>query len=228
MTQPSDKKNYFRSNLRSTTSIDLQNYLTACLNVLPASTFTEPEVLLSPKTLVETEHDRAAAVLVPFLKVHNEWHILMTKRAAHLVHHAGQISFPGGKVEDNDSGPASAALREASEEIDLAPDWVQILGGLDVVRSPAGFLVQPIVGIVSGENRLKDLAVNPKEVDLIFTLPISHLVNPKNFRLDSRETDGRHNSYWVIEHHEHFIWGLSARILVDLCQRFGLLTGTEI
>ena len=228
MTQSSDKKNYFRSNLINATSIDLQTYLTACLNLLPASTRTGSEVLFSPKMSVIPDHDRAAAVLVPFLKVHNEWHILMTKRAAHLVHHAGQISFPGGKVEAIDSGPESAALREASEEIHLAPDWVQILGGLDEVRSPAGFLVQPIVGIVSGENRLKDLAVNPKEVDLIFTLPISHLVNPKNFRLVSRETDGRHKSYWVIEHHEHFIWGLSARILVDLYQRFDLLTETEI
>ena len=122
-------------------------------------------------------------------------------------------------MESSDSGPVAAALREAYEEVHLAPELVQVMGGLDPVRSPAGFVVQPVVGIVSGENRLQDLVLDPMEVELIFTVPVIHLANPKNLRLVTRKTDGRPNDYWVIEHHEHFIWGLSAKVLADLSQR---------
>ncbi len=226
MAEPSDRSDCFFTDLAVAKYIDLQNYLSNCLNLLPDSSVARSEVLLSPETSGAFAHDRPAAILVSFLIVQNEWHILMTKRAANLTHHAGQISFPGGKVEATDSGPAAAALREAFEEVHLAPDWVQVLGGLDTVRSPAGFLVQPVVGIVGGHNRLQDLALDSTEVELIFTLPIMHLANPKNLRLVTRKTDGKPNDYWVIEHHEHFIWGLSARVLVDLYQRFGLMAGT--
>ena len=90
---------------------------------------------------------------------------------------------------------------------------------LDKVRSPAGFLVQPVVGVVCGDNSLDKLAANPTEVDLMFTLPLTHLINPDNFRLVPRKTGGRQNDYWVFEHDKHFIWGLSARVLNDLHRR---------
>ena len=224
MSQPFDITNHFCPDWTKVTSVDLQNHLGACLNLLPDLSTITAAASPSSKPTGALAPDRPAAVLVPLLKVQNEWHILMTKRAAHLAHHAGQISFPGGKVEATDSGPAAAALREAFEEVQLVPDWVQILGGLDAVRSPAGFLVQPVVGIVSGENRLQDLVLDKMEVELIFTLSIAHAANPKNRHLISRETDGRADHYWVIDHHEHLIWGLSARVLVDLYQRFGVLT----
>ena len=219
MTQPFDRTDFFCSDWTRAKGANLQNHLSACLNLLPDLSTTRSEVRLSSHSLEAFAHDRPAAVLVSFLKVQNEWHILMTKRAPHLAHHAGQISFPGGKVESSDSGPVAAALREAYEEVHLAPELVQVMGGLDLVRSPAGFVVQPVVGIVSGKNRLQDLVLDPMEVELIFTVPVIHLANPKNLRLVTRKTDGRPNDYWVIEHHEHFIWGLSAKVLIDLSQR---------
>ena len=113
------------------------------------------------------------------------------------------------------------ALREAFEEVRLMPQSVSIAGGLDAVRSPAGFIVQPIVGIVGGDDGLDGLVADPAEVDLIFTLPLSHVINPGNFRLVPRETDGRRNDYWVVDHDDHLIWGLSARVLNDLHRRIG-------
>ena len=164
------------------------------------------------------DDDRLAAVLVPLIWCQSDWQILMTKRAAHLSHHAGQISFPGGTLNANDKGLIDTALREANEEISLAPPSVRVMGSLLPVRSPAGFIVQPIVGIVDGDIFSK-LRPDPAEVDSIFTLPLAHIGQPDNFSLVPRQTNGRDNSYWVVSHSEYYIWGLSARVLNDLRQR---------
>ena len=189
------------------THLGLQQRLDACLNPLA--------------DMAAMGLDRPAAILVPLLRLAGHWHVLLTKRAEHLAHHAGQISFPGGKVEPDDDGPVSAALREAFEEVHLMPQSVCIACGLNAVRSPAGFIVHPIVGIVGGDEGLDGLVADPAEVDLIFTLPLSHVINPSNFRLVPRETDGRRNDYWVVDHDDHLIWGLSARVLNDLHRRIG-------
>ena len=164
------------------------------------------------------DDDRLAAVLVPLLWRNSGWHILMTKRAAHLPHHAGQISFPGGALDASDKGLIDTALREAHEEISLAPTSVRVMGGLLPVRSPSGFIVQPIIGIVDG-NIFDELRADPAEVDIIFTLPLAHIGQPDNFSLVARQTKGCDTSYWVISHPEHYIWGLSARVLNDLRER---------
>ena len=208
--------------------VDLRDLLSACLDPLRE----EREVSLSQgspqKAFSAKSVNKIAAVLVPLLKVKNEWHILMTKRSDNLSSHAGQISFPGGKVENSDINPANAALREAFEEVRLDPDWVELLGELNLVKSPAGFLVHPFVGVVKGKNRLAMLKLDPVEVDFFFTLPLAHILNPNNFQLVPRETDGKQNDYWAIDYKEHFIWGLSARVLIDLCQRFATLKKSEI
>ena len=196
------------------THFDLQQLLGSCLN--PLADMAAMGVEAAPVL------DRPAAILVSLLLLAGQWHVLMTKRAEHLVHHAGQISFPGGKVEPFDDGPVSAALREAFEEVRLMPQSVSVIGGLDAVRSPAGFTVQPIVGIVEGSDVLDGLVANPAEVDLIFTLPLSRVINPSSFRLVPREIDGLRNDYWVFEHDDHLIWGLSARVLNDLHRRIGM------
>ena len=162
--------------------------------------------------------DRLAAVLVPLIWRDSDWQILMTKRAAHLSHHAGQISFPGGALDASDKGLIDTALREAHEEISLAPPSVRVMGSLLPVRSPAGFIVQPIVGII-GDDIFNELKPDPAEVESIFTLPLAHIGQLDNFSLVPRQTNGRDNSYWVISHPEHYIWGLSARVLNDLRQR---------
>jgi len=164
------------------------------------------------------DDDRLAAILVPLIWRDSDWQILMTKRAAHLSHHAGQISFPGGALDASDKGLIDTALREAHEEISLAPPSVRVMGSLLPVRSPAGFIVQPIVGIIGGDI-FNELQPDPAEVDSIFTLPPAHIGQPDNFSLVPRQTNGRDNSYWVVSHPEHYIWGLSARVLNDLRQR---------
>ena len=145
-----------------------------------------------------------------------EWHVIMTERSAHLAHHAGQISFPGGKVEDGDAGLVDTALREAREEIALAADRVDVIGGLGQVTSPVGFVVQPVVGIVAEGARL---SAYPNEVARILVLPLADLVSSRSHRKESYLRDGRQRTVWVIDHEDHYIWGLSAAILVDLATR---------
>ena len=218
MSKISGNPNYFPMDTRKLNHLELQKHLGRCLDPLPGL----PDLSQGEPTMLFPEKSasyRPAAILVPLLRVQFDWHILMTRRAAHLAHHAGQISFPGGKIEPYDASPVEAALREACEEVQLTPDLVQVVGLLDRVRSPAGFLVQPVVGIVRGEDAFGSLVSDPAEVDLMFTLPLTHLVNSNNFRLVHRKTDGRRNDYWVVDHDKHFIWGLSARVLNDFCRR---------
>ena len=218
MSKISGNPNHSLMDTRKLNHLELQKYLGRCLDPLPGLPDLgqgEPTMLFPEKSA----SDRPAAILVPLLRVKFAWHILMTRRAAHLPHHAGQISFPGGKIEPHDASPVEAALREAREEVQLNPSLVQVVGLLERVRSPAGFLVQPVVGIIRGEDVLGSLVSDPAEVDLMFTLPLTHLVNSNNFRLVHRKTDGRRNDYWVVEHDKHLIWGLSARVLNDLRRR---------
>jgi len=185
--------------------------LTICLDAVPAGR-------ARPQTEIGHDDDRLAAILVPLIWRNADWQIVLTKRAAHLPHHAGQISFPGGKLERCDATLIDTALREAHEEISLAPPLVRIMGGLMPVRSPAGFIVQPIVGIIDNDI-YTSLRPDPAEVDSIFTVPMTHIRQPDNFTLVPRQTEGRDNSFWVVAHPEHYIWGLSARVLNDLHQR---------
>ena len=189
----------------------LARHLSVCLD-------TAPRGCDRPQMKNARDDDRLAAVLVPLIWRESDWQILMTKRAAHLSHHAGQISFPGGALDASDNGLIDTALREAHEEISLAPLSVRVMGSLLPVRSPAGYIVQPIVGIIGGDI-FNELRPDPAEVDSIFTLPLAHIGQPDNFSLSPRQTNGHCNSYWVVSHPEHHIWGLSARVLNDLRQR---------
>ena len=219
MSKIPNNSNHFLTDPRGLNHVELRGYLNCRLDPLSRLSDHSQGELTTP-SLEKAAPYRAAAILVPLPRLKFEWHILMTKRAAHLAHHAGQISFPGGKVEPFDVSPVEAALREALEEVQLSPNLVQVVGLLDKVLSPAGFLVQPVVGIVRGENALDHLVSDPAEVDLMFTLSLTHLIDPDNFRLVNRKTNGKRNDYWVVEHDEHHIWGLSARVLNDLRRRF--------
>lgn len=173
--------------------------------------------LLNPiPARLRSEAGRPAAVLVGLMANAAGWQVIMTERAAHLAHHAGQISFPGGKVDETDVTLVATALREADEEIALPASQVDILGGLDPVTSPVGFVVQPIVGIVAPQ---VDLQPSPDEVAQILTLPLADLISPPRHRRDSYIRDGRRRDVWVIDHPDHYIWGLSAAIIVDLAAR---------
>jgi 8-oxo-dGTP pyrophosphatase MutT (NUDIX family) len=190
-----------------------------------ASTLPVTAELLNPIPLrLRSGADRPAAVLVGLMADTDGWQVIMTERAPHLAHHAGQISFPGGKVDAMDQTLVATALREADEEIALPASQVDILGGLDPVTSPVGFIVQPIVGIVAPQVALQPC---PDEVAQILTLPLADLISPPRHRRESYVREGRRREVWVIDHPEHYIWGLSAAIIVDLATRVRGMAGAD-
>lgn len=161
---------------------------------------------------------RPSAVLVGLTLRETEWHVIMTERAHHLAHHAGQISFPGGKVDAADASLVATALREADEEVALPRHSVDIIGGLDTVKSPVGFVVQPVVGIV---DPAAELRAAPEEVAQVLILPLAPLIDSARHHRRSYIREGQRREVWVIEDGQHNIWGLSASILVDLSRRIG-------
>jgi 8-oxo-dGTP pyrophosphatase MutT (NUDIX family) len=155
-----------------------------------------------------------AAVLVPII-LSGPPAILLTKRSDRLARHAGQVSFPGGRIESGDASPAAAALREAEEELALDPACVGLLGRLPDHATGTGFLITPVVGLLPP--RLK-LAPNPDEVAGVFSLPLPVLLDPAAPQRRYAVRDGRAREYWLWPHPEHEIWGATAAILIRLAE----------
>ena len=161
----------------------------------------------------------AAAVLVPIISNKEGYKILLTHRSKKLDDHAGQISFPGGRIDNSDKSPKNTALREAYEEIGLDESSVEILGHLDAYATATGFRILPIVSIIK-ENF--DTKINPIEVESIFYLPMEFLMNPENHKKE-RGTYKRQSTsykieyeYNVIPYENHHIWGATAAMLINL------------
>ena len=158
----------------------------------------------------------AAAVLVPILHGINPG-VLLTKRTSHLKSHAGQVAFPGGRIDPTDASPEAAALREAHEEIGLPPGHAELLGRLPDYVTGTGFRISPVLAIVP--DPLPPLRPNPHEVEAIFTLPLHTLLDPAAPERRRAEYRGRSREFWVWPHQDHYIWGATAAILVHLAQR---------
>jgi 8-oxo-dGTP pyrophosphatase MutT (NUDIX family) len=161
----------------------------------------------------ETYEKRIAGVLVPLLKVNDEIHVLLTQRAAHLNDHAGQISFPGGRREDDDLDIRVTALREAHEEIGLNPAHVEVLGALPDYHTITGYQVTPVVGIV---NEASTFAPDTNEVDEIFMVPLAFLMNPANHQIRQRVTEEGSRTFYAMPYENRFIWGATAGMLRNL------------
>jgi 8-oxo-dGTP pyrophosphatase MutT (NUDIX family) len=161
-----------------------------------------------------------AAVLVPFVFGANPG-VLLTKRTAHLKKHAGQISFPGGRIDPEDASPEAAALREAEEEIGLDPAQVELAGRLPDHVTGTGYRITPILGLLPSGLGLAGLGLipSPDEVDEVFELPLAVLLDPDAPRRTSAFWRGRMREYWEWPHAEHHIWGATAAILVGLSHR---------
>jgi 8-oxo-dGTP pyrophosphatase MutT (NUDIX family) len=155
---------------------------------------------------------RPAAVLVPVVK-RSELTVLLTVRTDHLPTHAGQIAFPGGKVDRTDDGPVATALREAHEEIGLEPEYVTPLGFLDGYRSGIGFHVYPVVALVEPAFRL---TLNPAEVADAFEVPLAFLMDAANHQLQEREWKGLRRHFYAMPYGERYIWGATAAILKNM------------
>lgn len=156
-----------------------------------------------------------AAVLVPVV-LGSEPTVLLTKRTSHLAKHAGQISFPGGRIDPGDSGPEEAALREAAEEIGLDRRSVEVLGRLTDHVTGTGYRITPVLAVLPP---FLTFTLSPQEVDAIFELPMRVVMDPGVPRRQRQLVGGVWREYWVWPHPEHFIWGATAAILVQLASR---------
>jgi 8-oxo-dGTP pyrophosphatase MutT (NUDIX family) len=161
-----------------------------------------------------------AAVLVPFV-LGVAPGVLLTKRASHLNKHAGQVSFPGGRIDPGDESPEAAALREAEEEIGLDPMRVELAGRLPDYITGTGYQITPVMGLLSPGVALDGLGLmaSPHEVEQMFELPLAVLLDPNAPVRKTRMWQGRMRSYWEWPHPEHHIWGATAAILVGLASR---------
>lgn len=208
---------------------------------LPAITPTLPFLVSHFKnnTLTSTQHmlfnpDRLtrreaysdllspAAVLIPIIEYQKTLHVLFTLRSSHLNKHAGQISFPGGRIESNDADAQTAALRESFEEIGLLPSQVTVLGNLGFYITSTGFQITPVVGLVDQQFIPK---CNLNEVSSTLLVPLHFLMNPGHYELQTRAEQNQQRSFYSVTYQEHVIWGATAGMLFALYE--ALLSSTQ-
>ncbi|KIN65723.1 Hydrolase [Sulfitobacter noctilucae] len=159
---------------------------------------------------------RPAGVLAPIVRRNDDWHLLLTKRSSALKHHPGQIAFPGGKQDDTDADVIAAALREAEEEIGLPRHLVEVLGTLPAHETVTGFSVTPVFAFVSDTFTV---IPEPGEVDEVFSVPLSHVLAPENYIIESRRWRGTRRHYFTVPYGPYYIWGATARMLRAWAER---------
>jgi 8-oxo-dGTP pyrophosphatase MutT (NUDIX family) len=152
---------------------------------------------------------RPAAVLILLQRGPNGLHVVLTQRTAHLYDHAGQISFPGGRKDDTDANLVECALREANEEIGVNVARTEVLGKLPTYVTITAYEVTPIVAL----GQLQPFVTDAFEVADVFTVPLTHVLDEKNWRRDSFMRAGLRREYWAVPYQERYIWGATAGML---------------
>jgi 8-oxo-dGTP pyrophosphatase MutT (NUDIX family) len=180
---------------------------------------------LDPARSIDIEDERAfprhdgdyrpAAVLVPITD-REEPGVILTRRPAWLRSHAGQVAFPGGKIDDDDEDAVAAALREAEEEIALPRNAVEVLGFADDYHSGSGYRITPVVGVVAPD---LPLLAHPGEVEEWFEVPLAILFDRANYALKQAEWQGQMRSYYDMDWQGRRIWGVTAGIIANLSRR---------
>ncbi len=172
---------------------------------------------LNPETWVRAgvKATKPAAVLVPIID-RSEPTVLLTLRTAELASHAGQVAFPGGKIDPADESPVAAALREAGEEIGLAPTLIEPIGYLDLYLTFSGFRILPTVARVRPDFTL---TLNPREVTETFEVPLDFLMTPDNHQRKTRDWNGIAREYYAMPFESRYIWGITAGILRNMYER---------
>ncbi|MBX2832863.1 MAG: CoA pyrophosphatase [Rhodospirillales bacterium] len=166
---------------------------------------------------------RPAAVLVPLVKRDEGLHVILTRRTDHLSDHAGQISFPGGRQEEEDSTLEETALRETEEEIGLSRRHVNLIGRIDDYYTVTGYQVTPVIGLVTPPF---DLMPDDQEVAEVFEVPLNFILDPKNQKLQTVTFEGTRRRYFAIPYREYYIWGATAGMLVNFSEVIRVNTRT--
>lgn len=156
-----------------------------------------------------------AAVMLPLVHRPDALSVLFTQRTAHLADHAGQISFPGGRVEPEDASREETALRETEEEIGVARSCIEILGRLPLYELPTGFRITPVVGWMEAPLELKP---DPFEVAAVFEVPLMHFLDPSHYVRREYHFRGRHRHYMAVPYEGRYIWGATAGMLYTFCR----------
>ncbi|MEQ8747881.1 CoA pyrophosphatase [Pyruvatibacter sp.] len=164
----------------------------------------------------ESKAIKEAAVLVPLIERPDGIHVLLTERAGDLSSHAGQVAFPGGRIDPEDADAVDAALREAEEEVGLDRSFVEVAGFLDPYETGTRFRVVPVVGFVTPGFTL---TLNPAEVDEVFEVPLAFLMNPDNHERHSARWQGKKRTFFAMPYDGHYIWGATAGMIVNLYER---------
>jgi 8-oxo-dGTP pyrophosphatase MutT (NUDIX family) len=185
-------------------------------NVIPRTGDSGNDRML--EIVAQEQPVRPAAVLIPVVD-HPEPTVLLTQRSPNLSSHAGQISFPGGKIDATDASPLDAALREACEEVGLKREFIDPVGYLDLYGTAFGFRILPTVAKVKPGFTL---AINEAEVVDAFEVPLAFLMNPENHQIHTKEFRGMDRSYYAMPFAERYIWGATAGILRVLYERIYL------
>jgi 8-oxo-dGTP pyrophosphatase MutT (NUDIX family) len=167
-----------------------------------------------PKIIISSQKLNKAAVLIPLFCKENEYHIVFTRRSQNVMHHKGQISFPGGKPHPSDSSLRETAIRESWEEIGLNPTDVEIIGELDDTATHSSYFnIAPFVAIIPYPYKF---TVNPAEIDEIFDISLLALMNKAQVTEKEVIEDGEPTTEYFYEYQGRIIWGATARILKQL------------
>lgn len=163
---------------------------------------------------------RPAAVLVGLVQRAHGWTVLLTKRTEHLPQHAGQISFPGGRIENSDIDVVAGALRETEEELGIPAHLIRPIGLLDVYGTISVYAVTPVVGLIDPDALITP---DPREVADVFEVPLEFVLDRSNLKREERLFRGRVRGYYAYPYGERYIWGATAGMLVNLLERVGPL-----
>jgi 8-oxo-dGTP pyrophosphatase MutT (NUDIX family) len=165
--------------------------------------------------MLRDESHKHACVLVPLVMQGGTLSLLLTKRTDRVEHHKGQISFPGGMVDDSDTSPGHTALRELEEELGIPESCVELLGTLNDIKIPTGFIVTPLVGVI---NSIDAMTINADEVSEVLLIPLEKFFNPALCRSEIRELKGALRQIYVYDVWKEPVWGATAHIIKQLTE----------
>ena len=185
------------------------------LHRAPAETarFSDDDLNPEARLIAPGVTPKPAAVLVPLIAGDGGLSMLLTERTAHLSSHAGQVAFPGGRIDAGDQGPVDAALRETEEETGIERAFVEPLGFLDTYLTGTSYRITPVVALV---RRGFTLAPHRHEVADVFEVPLAFLMNPDHHLRHSREWQGKQRFYYAMPYGERYIWGATAGMIRNL------------